>query len=203
MYHYVVSAHKGGTRLQRTLPGKYHYMFGDYLLVAPIYEDRPDNMVQLPEGKWYYWFDDRNMFEGPLEMEHTFPMDEFPVYVKEGAIIPMNISRDYSGFGTTDDEGYLTLMMYPGRDASSFTVYREKDEATQVGMKRNGKRLSLTLSGKKIPHVIRLKTENSPDKVTLDGDALELGVSFWFDGDKGQIFIKTVDYKVGNYDVWF
>ena len=203
MYHYVVTAHEGGTRLQRTLPGKYHYMFGNYLLVAPIYEDKLENIVQLPEGKWYYWFDDRKEFEGPLVMEQSFPMDEFPVYVKEGAIIPMNIIREYSGFGETVDEGFLTLMMYPGKEPSSFTVYRENDDATDVGMVRSGNLLSLTLSGKKTPHIIRLKAESAPEQITLDGNTLELGVSFWFDGGKGQIVIKTADYKDGSYEVLF
>ena len=40
MYHYVVTAHNGGRRLQTPLKnGKYQYMFGDNLLVAPIYGD--------------------------------------------------------------------------------------------------------------------------------------------------------------------
>lgn len=203
MYHYVVSAHEGGTRLQRTISGKYHYMFGDYLLVAPIYEDKLEKKVQLPEGKWYYWFDDREVLIGPREVELSFPMDEFPVYVKEGAIIPMNISRDYTGFGKAADAGFLTLMLYPGEEPSSFTVFREKDEATGVAMRRLGNKLSVTLSGKKIPHVLRIKTETAPKRVSLDGEPLEIGDFLWFDGDREQAVIKTADYSDGKYEIIF
>src|SRR5690606_6045491 len=48
MYHYVVTAHQGGNRLQTPLKkGKYHYMFGDDFLVAPIYIDSKKRSVSL------------------------------------------------------------------------------------------------------------------------------------------------------------
>ena len=51
MYTYVVNAHNGGQVLQRPVDGKYHYMFGDDFLVAPIYQDQLQNEITLPKGK--------------------------------------------------------------------------------------------------------------------------------------------------------
>ena len=59
MYHYVVEANRGGKPLQRPISGKYEYMFGDYLLVAPIYKDELTREVRLPAGKWRYLFKTR------------------------------------------------------------------------------------------------------------------------------------------------
>ncbi|HUW62820.1 MAG TPA: TIM-barrel domain-containing protein, partial [Candidatus Bathyarchaeia archaeon] len=52
MYSHVVACHNGGKPLQRPIKGKYHYLFGDDFLVAPIYQDSLTHTVQLPRGRW-------------------------------------------------------------------------------------------------------------------------------------------------------
>jgi alpha-glucosidase (family GH31 glycosyl hydrolase) len=76
MYHYVVTGHNGGRVLQKPVHGKHHYLFGDELLVAPIYQDETSREVRLPEGKWRYWFDDKQMLQGPLDFKKDFPLVE-------------------------------------------------------------------------------------------------------------------------------
>ena len=110
MYHYVVTAHNNGRRLQTPLDGgKYHYMFGDDFLVAPIYKDSKINTITLPEGKWRDFFDDKELIEGDQTFEMEFPLDEYPVFIKEGAIIPLDIKRDYTKIGDRVSEGYTTI----------------------------------------------------------------------------------------------
>ncbi|MCK4881051.1 MAG: hypothetical protein KAS82_10335, partial [Bacteroidales bacterium] len=86
IYSSVVEAHRGGKVLQRHVKGKYHFMFGDHLLVAPIYKDDLKNTVRLPGGNWRYWYDDQEIIEGPVTIERDFPLEEYPVYIREGAI---------------------------------------------------------------------------------------------------------------------
>ena len=59
MYSYVMTGHQGGRVLQLPIDGKYHYLFGDDFLVAPIYRDDLRNKVTLPKGKWRYFFNDQ------------------------------------------------------------------------------------------------------------------------------------------------
>ncbi len=127
MYSYVVSAHRGGTRLQRPIDGKYHYLFGDNLFVAPIYKDELENEIHLPEGQWRYWFDDKEVVTGAKTFTKKFPLEEFPVYIKEGAIIPMHIERAYTGIGDSASAHSLTWLIYP-KGKSEFTVYDTKDQ---------------------------------------------------------------------------
>jgi len=203
MYHYVVTAHKGGKRLQKPINGKYHYMFGDYLLIAPIYKDDLNNTIQLPEGKWRYWFDQQELHEGPTTFIGEFPMDEFPVFIKEGAIIPMDIKRSYTSVGSEADEGFLTFLVYPDLSDNSFEVYREGDESTTLSYHRDQNELSIEMSGKVCPHILHIVLEEKPASVMLDGNELAEGQEYEFDLEKQKMRIQTSDYTKGEYSIAF
>jgi alpha-glucosidase len=70
------------------------YLFGDSLLVAPVVAPRSarsglaSRTVWLPAGAWIERPTGR-LFVGPVTIERAFAIDEIPVYVKAGAIIPM------------------------------------------------------------------------------------------------------------------
>ncbi|MBT3383301.1 MAG: glycoside hydrolase family 31 protein [Prolixibacteraceae bacterium] len=201
IYSYVVSAHNGGDVLQRPVKGKYHYMFGDYLLVAPIYKDDLKNKVTLPKGKWRYWFDDNEIIEGPITFEHEFPLEEFPVYIKEGAIIPMNIERNYTGIGAENDKGFLTFLIYPEKE-SSFTVFdTENSDSTSIKINETANEIEIILGGEKIPHILNIKMNEKPQQVLLDKRPLEAGVHFQFEKEKKRLKIKTETYSVGEYQI--
>ncbi len=67
---------------------KDQYMFGDSLLVAPIPPDVKTRKVLLPAGKWYDFHTGK--FAGANEtIEVTPSLATIPVFVKDGALIPM------------------------------------------------------------------------------------------------------------------
>ncbi len=205
MYHYVVTAHRGGDRLQTPIKGKYHYLFGEHLLVAPIYKDELNNEVHLPKGKWYYWFDDREAIEGPLRFEREFPLDEYPVYVREGSIIPMQIERDYSGFGAAADQGHLTFLIYPSQESQSFTVYREKEESTDLVVSGLTDVLEVNLRGRACPHVLRIRVPGPPQRVERNGRLLpEAGddtPGYSMQGNK--LVVRASDDATASYKIYF
>jgi alpha-glucosidase (family GH31 glycosyl hydrolase) len=203
MYHYVVTAHEGGRRLQVPIDGKYHYMFGDYLLVAPIYKDDLKNEIQLPKGRWRYWFDDTKIIEGPSTFTREFPLDEYPVFVKEGAIIPMDIKRQYTGFGDNDDEGFLTFLVYPDLQQNSFELFRESGESTTLNYHKSDDELSIEVSGQKCAHHLKIALENEPIAVILDGKQLIEDVDYFYAADKKKLAIRTPEYAVGKYTIKF
>lgn len=199
IYSYVVSAHNGGEILQRPGSGKYHYMFGDYLLVAPIYKDELKNKVTLPKGKWRYWFDDNKIIEGPVTFEREFPLDEFPVYIKEGAIIPMNIERSYTGIGSEENKGYLTLLIFPN-GKNSFTVYETNATgSTSIQVKKSSSQINISFGKEKRAHIIKLHLETKPKKVVLDNKTLVEDIDYQFEKDSKKLIIKTGNYSKGEY----
>lgn len=204
MYHYVHTAHAGGQKLQTPLNnGKYHYMFGDDLLIAPIYKDELKNSVSLPKGKWRYWFDDSKIIEGPITFEQDFPLNEYPVFIKEGAIIPMNIKREYTGIGNKENEGYMTLLIYPDKK-NEFTVYNtDNDSETMVRVSKKADAIKISLNGEMIAHIIKMQTRNRPKEVSLDNKILNEHTDYLYDSTVNKLIIKTEKYSKGEYLVSF
>lgn len=67
---------------------KDQYMAGEYLLVAPVFAGQTTRKVVLPKGKWYDFY--TGEYAGDGEIITVSPgLDKIPVYVKDGAIIPM------------------------------------------------------------------------------------------------------------------
>lgn len=65
------------------------YLFGESMLVCPLtYEEGTSRKVYLPQGRWYNFFTGTAV-EGGRTMETEAAYNEIPVFVKDGAIIPL------------------------------------------------------------------------------------------------------------------
>lgn len=202
MYTYVVNAHNGGKVLQRPVDGKYHYLFGDQFLVAPIYKDQLKNKVTLPEGKWRYFFNDQEVVQGPVTFEKEFPLDEFPVYIREGAIVPMNVTRGYTGIGDKSSDGFLTLLIYPEGNSEFMVHHPDKSGSTSVKVEDHPGQMTVSLEGIHKPHILNIKLSAKPKKVELDNAVLADSVSYNFDEKRRKLVIRTKSYLIGKYTIY-
>jgi len=202
IYTYVVNAHNGGTVLQRPLKNNYQYLFGDDFLVTPIYMDQLARKVIFPEGKWRYFFDDREIIKGPAAIKRDFPLDEFPVYIREGAIIPMDIKRDYTGIGNSSSAGYLTLLIYPYQK-SKFTVHHtDHSGSTTVNVEDLPDKTTVSLNGVIKPHILRINLPARPEKVLLDNAVVSDSADWWYDEKQNKLIIKTDHCQTGDYIIY-
>jgi len=112
------------------------YMFGDSMLVAPIttplspMHQLSQKTVWLPEGEWVEW-STGNRFKGPITFQRNYALDEVPVFLKAGAIIPMQPKMKFSNEKPVDP---LILTIFPG-GASSTRLY--EDAGNTLGYKNN------------------------------------------------------------------
>jgi len=201
MYSSVVEAHRGGKVLQRPVKGKYHYMFGNELLVAPIYKDELNNSVTLPKGKWRYWFDDQELFEGPLRFERDFPLEEYPLYIREGAIIPMFIERSYTRIGNENSKGYLTVRIFPDGTSQSQVHHPESGTSTSIRVEESGESISIRLEGEKKAHILQVQLSSNPDTVMLDNKLLSSPQEYHYEKERSKLIIKTDRYSLGEYTI--
>ena len=67
---------------------KDQYMAGEYLLVAPIFTGVKTREVILPKGNWYNFYTGKYAGNGET-ITISSGLDKIPVFVKDGAIIPM------------------------------------------------------------------------------------------------------------------
>jgi alpha-glucosidase len=106
------------------------FFFGDALLVAPVTrEGAAGRQVFLPPGDWTdYWTGRRHA--GDRTIDIAVPADVMPLFVRAGAIIPMQPAMGYAGEKPVDP---LTFDVYPsGR--SSAAVY--EDDGTSLDYQR-------------------------------------------------------------------
>lgn len=93
------------------------YMFGDNLLVAPVVtEGETSKSVYLPQGDWIdFWFGAQR--PGGQTISYYAGVDDLPVFVKAGAILPMNLNANYALGGTIGNSltSYtnLSFRVYP------------------------------------------------------------------------------------------
>jgi alpha-glucosidase (family GH31 glycosyl hydrolase) len=203
IYTYVVEAHNGGTLLQRPVEGKYHYLFGDNFLVAPIYKDQLKNRITVPDGDWRYFFNDKEIIKGPVTFEREFPLDEYPVYIREGAIVPMDIKRDYTRIGDKNSEGFLTLLIYPDTK-NEFTVFHpDKSGTTTVMVENRPEKINISLSDIHKSHILYINMKAKPERVELDNVILSDTVDYNFDDSRSKLIIKTDRYINGKYTIYY
>jgi alpha-glucosidase len=78
------------THNPKVYEGTYHnqYLFGPAFLVVPVESDKEFVKVYLPEGTWYYLYNGQS-YPGNMEIIVECPLRRLPVFVRSGAIIPM------------------------------------------------------------------------------------------------------------------
>ena len=64
------------------------------------------------DGEWIDFFTGEKYSAGEL-VKRNYPLNQFPLFVKSGAIIPMDISNDITGIGDESMKGRRTIMIYP------------------------------------------------------------------------------------------
>lgn len=98
---------------------KNQYYFGEQLIVAPVTQKtkdgKPNVRFYIPEGTWTDIFTGRKYQKG--EYEICCPLENFPVFAKQGAIIPMlpernDNSTDFSEIIVNVYEGENEYIMY-------------------------------------------------------------------------------------------
>ncbi|NHI17722.1 alpha-xylosidase [Microbacterium excoecariae] len=115
-------AHDSGTPIMRPMmlefpedPATPHldrqYMLGGDLLVAPVFHASGVAEFYLPEGSWRALRTGAVAEAGWRREEHGF--DSLPLYVREGAVIPMSAHEDRPDADHLDG---LTLLVHPGTD---------------------------------------------------------------------------------------
>ena len=106
------------------------FLWGRDLLIAPVFEKAATSRdVYLPKGDWYDWWTSAKQAGGQTV---TRPVDlaTMPIYVRAGAIIPVDPIRQYTSEVVSEP---TTIKVYRGADGR-YTMY-DDDGATQDYLK--------------------------------------------------------------------
>ncbi len=137
---------------------KNEYMFGDNLLIAPITQPIAQGEkysqvdVWLPEGEWLE-LATGTMLQGGATFKRPFSIDEYPVYVKAGSLLPY-FGKVNNLSGTRQP---VTLRVFPGGDSGEFVMYEDNGEdaryeteyaTTPLSYQRSGNQLKVTIGAR-------------------------------------------------------
>ncbi|HYN08934.1 MAG TPA: TIM-barrel domain-containing protein [Vicinamibacterales bacterium] len=116
------------------------FMWGRDLLIAPVFEKgAAARAVYLPEGDdWYDWWTNLRL-KGGQELIRKVDLATMPIYVRTGAIIPVDPVRQYTSQPVNEP---TTLKVYRGANGG-YTLY-EDDDISQEYLKRTGSWTRLT-----------------------------------------------------------
>ena len=113
---------------------KNEYLFGEQMLVDPIVApaDKISGLakeqVWLPKGEWIEWPTGKHL-TGPATVERSFSIEQTPVYVKAGAIVPMQPPMRFTGEKPLDPLIVNVWPLAPG-STNSYTLYEDSGVAT-------------------------------------------------------------------------
>ena len=133
-----------------------NYLWGSDFLISPVVEKgKQYQIIQLPEGSWYdFW--SKEQFDGNQQINYPLELENIPVFVKAGSIIPqsksMSNTAEYSGesleLHVYDDQGTYFAEIYFD-DGVSMGYQQGKYQVMTVEANSTKERLTLryTLAG--------------------------------------------------------
>ena len=110
---------------------KNQFMFGSELLVCPITEplDSVTGLSKatgwLPKGEWFDFFSGTHYSSKNRTMSFYRALEDYPVFAKAGAIVPMNAHKENDNFLGSSDK--MEVYVFPAA-SNSFTLYEDEGE---------------------------------------------------------------------------
>lgn len=106
------------------------WYFGNSLVVAPIMDESNRRMVYLPEGRWHSWRSG-TVHVGGKWRSIAADLETLPMYVREGAVIPLGPEMEYVAEKPVDE---IELVIAPYADKGE-TTYRFAVNGSDVTVK--------------------------------------------------------------------
>ena len=105
------------------------YYFGDSFMISPIIKpldvdmNRTIQRFYMPDGVWYD-FKTGKRFQGNHKYISFYAIDDYPIFVKQGSIIPMAGPNSYMGYENPKD---LEVHVFPGK-SNNYHLYEDDGE---------------------------------------------------------------------------
>jgi len=134
LYSLFYEASQTGMPVQRSLAIDYtheakvyesqfhhQYLFGPSILVIPVESTKEFVRVYFPKGHTWYSLYNGEKYPGHTETILDCPLHRLPVFVKSGAIIPMQPVISH----TSEKSEWLILHLYAGEADNEFVFYED------------------------------------------------------------------------------
>jgi alpha-glucosidase (family GH31 glycosyl hydrolase) len=170
-------------------------MLGDAFLVAPLLDASEKRDVAFPAGANYYDFFQpaSNAISGGTTITGYGPPTtaRIGLFVREGAIVPLEVGEDTTGLGSAMSAGKATFLVYPGAQQSSFKVHDDDGMTTVVTAQAMPGPFAVNLSRTVKDTILRIRAENVAT-VSVNGIAVSaLATAAAFDAAQTGYYVDT------------
>jgi alpha-glucosidase (family GH31 glycosyl hydrolase) len=170
-FSYGVEAHLTGTSIVRgSDKTRAQHLLGDQLLTSIITTDVTTKLVTFPAGSsWIDYWNEDTVYAGGTTTTYSAPLARYPLFIRAGAIIPLDVKTAVTGHGDATSAGKSTVSIYP-RGHSSFTFHRPLGEGTTYSdavFDVDAAAGTVTVTGTAAaPYRLRVKSLQAPTSVT-------------------------------------
>lgn len=122
------------------------YMFGDSLLVAPIFKENGEVQYYLPEGTWYNLITGAEVTGGKWQKE-THDYHSLPLMVRPNSILPLGNNDQRPDYDYEDGVTLVVSAFDEGAEASVEIPDLSGETVVKVTAKRVGEEIHLQVEG--------------------------------------------------------
>ena len=212
-YSYDILAHLTGKSIFRPIDGTrgypdttswngdWKYDLGDNIFIAAIYQDNTSRTITFPSNdSWINYWNESDIHQGGTTATLTYNLNQYPIFIRSGAIIPMHVDDSETGNGSASSRHYLTLLVYPST-SSALKYYTDSANVNEIKCDKNSGGINISFSKLTDSVIIRLKNNSEPESVRLSRNIslvkkysffdFENASSGWFQGqmnDSGNVY---------------
>ena len=180
LYRNAVETSKTGVPMMRSMVLEFtedrncsylatQYMYGDSLLVAPIFNDQSIAEYYLPEGTWTSLLTGE-VKEGGKWFKEPCAYTSIPLFVREGSIVAMGACDKDAVYDYADGVTYKVYALADGKSASTVVYSTENVIDGEVSVSRNGNTYTIEVKGDKAAKVCLV---NAGEAATVEGASYE------------------------------
>ncbi|MCI5855780.1 MAG: alpha-xylosidase [Agathobacter sp.] len=145
------------------------YMYGDSLLVAPIFNDKSIAEFYLPQGTWTSLLTGE-VKEGGKWYKEEYGYMSIPLFVKEGSIVAVGSCDSDAVYDYADGVEYKVYALAEGKDAKTVVYSTENEVESEITVSHIDNRYEISVTSKK---PCKVSLVHAGCAVSVDGAAYE------------------------------
>lgn len=167
---------------------KAQHKLGEEIFVSPVVTDDLFKHVHFPDQDYWidYWKQEK-VYSPDTSLYYSVSMKKTPLFIKAGAIIPMNVKNDVTGHGNSSSQGKQTLMIYPYKK-SQFVFHQPLGDGvdyTNITITVDEQKGTINVSGSSPENYrLRIKCFEKPQSIK--------GVSSWEYSNEQNVIVCDV-----------
>ncbi|MDP2435391.1 MAG: glycoside hydrolase family 31 protein [archaeon] len=203
-YYSNVSIMKPVANRTDEAPSTWDYYLWSDIFVSPVVDNVTSQTIEFPDDKscWVDWFNSSAVFCGPLKVHFKVPIDRFPIFQRQGSVLPLSVTTDDSSFGTSLSADALTVSIpLPSLPAKRHerTILREwKGPSQEIEYLLSAHEMVVRATSHERALLFRLSNTSSiPQSVSLNGVSVPRSIdahptaSWHFDASQQLLWIHT------------